>query len=201
MKREYSRKGSFMIEALVAIVLAVVGLLGILNLIIHSLRFNADVVNRFAAVNLAAEGVEIVKGLIDANYTNGRPWNEGLDSGVYELTRNCVSLNNEFDHCLLIGDIGLMQNQDLLFGARAAFLNFHDGIYDYQAAEPTIFKRTIAIENLSIDFDGDGFPADDEIKVNVLVRWSERGRTFTTNLEDHFFNWRRPSQENAGGAI
>lgn len=186
-----------MIEALVAVVLAMVGLLGLLNLIVHSLRSNTDIVNRFAAANLAAEGVEIVKNIIDTNYAHQRPWNTGLNSAIYELAYNCASFDDAVNHCLAIGEIGLGQNPDLLFANRAAFLNFHDGLYDYQAiGEPTVFQRIIVVENLAIDFDGDGWPADDEIKINSLVRWSEKGRTFTANLEDHLFNWRRPSQEN-----
>ncbi|MDP1706496.1 MAG: hypothetical protein Q8L36_01625 [bacterium] len=196
MKKNYSREGSFMIEAMVAIVLAVVGLLGILNLIINSLRFNTDVVNRFVAANLGAEGIELVKNIIDTNYAkNELSWSQGIDSGVYELAYNCTSLDDQVNHCFLIGDIGLAQDPDVVFRDRASFFNFHDGLYDYQAGEPTVFKRIIIIESLDIDLDGNGFSTNDEIKVNVLTRWSERGRTFTVNLEDHFFNWRQPNPE------
>lgn len=197
MNKNYSREGSFMIEAMVAIVLAIVGLLGILNLIVNSLRFNTDVVNRFVAANLGAEGVEIVKNIIDINYAKNEPsWNQGIESGIYELSYNCTSLDDQANHCLLIGNLDLAQNPDVVFRDRASVLNFQGGLYDYQDNEPTVFKRIVVIENLDIDLDGDGSSADDEIKVNVLTRWSERGRTFTVNLEDHFFNWRQSSQEN-----
>ncbi len=187
-----------MVEAIVAVTLAMVGLLGILNLIIHSLGSNTDVVNRFIAANLGAEGVEVVKNIIDTNYAKKLPWNSGINPGVYELSYNCPSLDNQADHCVLIGDLG--QNPQVLLDQRASPLNFHDGLYDYQAAgTATVFKRIVMIDNLSIDFDGDGFPASDEIKVNVLTTWSEKGHNFTVNLEDHFFNWRQASQEN--GAV
>lgn len=196
-RKKSFREGSFMIEAMVSIVLAIVGLLGILNLIVHSLRSNNDIVNRFTAVNLAAEGVEVVKNLIDINQAKGLTWNDGVDSGTYELAYDCVSFDSPVSHCLLIGDIGLGQNPDVIFNDRANFLNFHDNLYDYQElGEPTVFKRVILVENLGIDFDGNGLQAEDEIKVNSLVRWSERGRVFTIDLEDHFFNWRQPSEEN-----
>lgn len=191
-----------MIEAMVAIVLAIVGLLGILNLIVNSLRFNTDVVNRFIAANLGAEGIEIVKNIIDINYAKNEPsWNQGIESGIYELSYNCASLDDQANHCLLIGNLDLAQNPDVVFRDRASFINFQNGLYDYQGNEPTVFKRIVIIENMDIDFDGNGFPSEDEIKVNVLTRWSERGRTFTVNLEDHFFNWRQPSQEDQPEAL
>lgn len=184
-----------MIEALVAMVLAMVGLLGILNLIVHSLRLNTDVTNRFAAANLAAEGIEVVKNLIDGNYAAGRLWNDGLDDGIYEMAYDCVSFNNPAVNCRQIAGLDLAANPDVLFEDRAAFLVFSDNRYDYQDGDPTVFKRIIIVRNQEIDYDNDGLPADDEVIVSSLVRWSERGRAFTVELEDHFFNWRQPSQE------
>lgn len=138
-----------------------VGLLGIFSLLSRSLSLNRVVANRFTAAYLAAEGIEIVKNIIDNNILQGDPWNLGLDDGDYEVDYNDFSLNTK-------------QNRFLGF-------NPNSGLYSYQEPQATNFQRTIQIIN-----SGDG----QELTVGSEVQWTTRGGgRFKINLEDHFFNW------------
>jgi type II secretory pathway pseudopilin PulG len=155
-------RGYVLIEAIVAITIAVVGLLGIFSLLSRSLSLNRVVADRFVASYLAAEGIEIVKNLIDNNILKGVPWNEGLSSGTYEA---------DYADTGLIPDTGRFIN-----------VNPDTGAYGYAELTPTLMKRTIAIRNSA---DGE------EIAVGSRVNWVTRGGgKFDINLEEHLFHWR-----------
>lgn len=172
-----------MIESMVAVSLAMIGLLGLLSLIVHSLASNQIVVNRLVAAGLAAEGAETIKNLIDANYAKHGAWNADIRDGIYELNYDCVTLIDDRRHCERLGDIGVDLNA--LFRDEAAVLLYGDnGIYNYLDGQSTSFQRLISIEE-GADLN------QNRMKVNSLVRWSDRGKTFTINIEDHFFDWRR----------
>jgi hypothetical protein len=155
-------KGYILIEAIIAITIAVVGLLGIFSLLSRSLSLNRVVADRIVASYLAAEGIEIVKNLIDNNILAGKPWNEGLSTGTYEVDYT---------------DTGLRPAM-----GRYININAETGAYGYAELVPTLIKRTIAIRN----------SADGEvIIVGSRANWTTRGGgKFDINLEEHLFHWR-----------
>lgn len=146
---------------MIGISIVVVGLLGILAVSSRSISLNRVISDQFTANYLAAEGIEIVKNLIDANIIQGKPWNQGFSTGSFEADYKSLNLESS-------------QNRQILFDASNNF-------YNYQNGNPTNFVRTINIQLVSAD----------EIKVNSVVKWTTRGGgQFEINLEDHFFNWR-----------
>lgn len=153
-------KGQLLIESGVAIGILVVGLLGVIGLLSRSLSLNNVVSSQYVASNLAVEGIEVVKNLIDANIIQYKPWNEGINSGSYEVIFDSLVLDLNQDRFLLFDSTG--------------------NSYNYQTGQPTPFKRVIQITNIG----------SDEIKVNSAVNWQIRGGSYSINLEDHFFNWR-----------
>jgi len=154
-------RGQLLIEAMIGISMVVVGLLGIFGLVSRSISLNRVVSDQFIANYLAAEGIEIVKNLIDANIIQNKPWNEGFFNGSFEADYTSLSLT---------------QNQDRFLSFDAA-----NNLYSYQSGSPTPFKRVISIQLIG----------SEEIKVNSIITWKTRGAgEFTINLEDHFFNWR-----------
>ncbi|MFA5083927.1 MAG: hypothetical protein WC475_00875 [Candidatus Paceibacterota bacterium] len=155
------KKGQLLIESGVAISILVVGLLGIFGLLSRSLSLNNVVSSQYIASNLAAEGIEVVKNLIDGNVVQLDPWNQGINSGSYEVAYDSLALNPSQDRYLLLDSTG--------------------NIYNYQTGQPTPFKRTIQIINVG----------SDEIRVNSIVDWQIKGGSYSVNLEDHFFNWRQ----------
>ena len=155
-------KGYILIEAIIAITIAVVGLLGIFSLLSRSLSLNRVVADRFVASYLAAEGIEIVKNLIDNNILAGKPWNTGVTNGTYEADYT---------------DTGLVPDSK-----RFININSETGAYGYAELVPTLMKRKITIGNST---DGE------EITIGSRVNWTTRGGgTFDINLESHVFHWR-----------
>lgn len=117
------RSGQTIIEALVGITVAVVGLLGILILVGRSLTVNNDIRAKFVATYLAAEGIEVVKNIIDTNYANGTFWNRNIDTGDFDVSWDSLSLTP----------------------TASRPLNFGGGAYSYVANPASPYTRTVSI--------------------------------------------------------
>lgn len=161
LRRPRSRSGQTLVESIIALSALTVGLLGIIALLSQSFGLNRSVSDNYAATYLAAEGIEVVKNIIDANQIQGRAWDSGLADGAYEVQYNSTVL---------------LPNQD-------RFLRYEPatGLYSYAGSQATPFKRTVAVTHIS----------GDELRVVAKTAWSTRGAgNFEIVLEDHFFRWR-----------
>src|SRR5688572_13216996 len=78
--RTMRRDGQTIVEAMVAVSLLVVGFLGMITLINRSIGLNRVVSDNYTATYLAAEGIEVVKNLLDRNFIAGSPWFTGFES-------------------------------------------------------------------------------------------------------------------------
>lgn len=162
-KSSHQNKGYLLVETMVAVMIVTVGLLGIFSLLSRSLSLNRVVGDNFRAAYLSAEGIEIVKNIIDNNLIAERPWNYRISDGNYEISYE---------------DFLLQPNQN-------RFLNYNpvSGFYSYNEDRPTNFQRVISI-NVSED--------GQKIAVGSKVKWITRGGGRSEiNLEDHFLNWRQ----------
>lgn len=170
-----NNEGQIMIESIIAITVGVIALTGILNLLTNSLGINRDVGQRFTANYLAMEGIEITKSLIDSNYANGDPWNDGLSDGSYEFEYDTTEPTTS-----RISDAERSNN--------VFYFNSSNGIYSYDSTgnTETRFRRTIFIDNINRDGEGGA----DEMKVKSIVEWPEGDSDREIIIEDHFFDWR-----------
>ncbi len=162
-KRNISNQGIILVETMIAISVLVTGLLGIFTLMSRSLSLNRVITDQEIAVNLATEGIELVKNKLDANILQNRSWNDGINLSQIEYE---IDFDRE--------ELTPSENRKISYDAST-------GQYAYGAGVTTKFTRIIKIE----------MAGDDEIKVNSVVSWVTRGSgDFSINLEDRFFNWR-----------
>src|SRR3990167_7505221 len=89
--------GNLMIESIVAISVTVIGFLGVVGLLSRSISVNKDAGQKFVSTYLSAEGIEVVKSLIDKNYVRQSegetiPWNGGIRTGNYEVSYDSAGL-------------------------------------------------------------------------------------------------------------
>ncbi len=156
----FSKKGQALIEAVVAVSVLSVGIISILALLNRSLALNRSSAERFVATYLAAEGIEVLKNIVDSNAMRKIAWTSGIQNGDYEVE---------------YGSNSLVPYQD-------RFLNYDPStrIYSYGGGSVTLFKRILRINVIG----------PEEIKVNSIVSWTASGgASFNVNLEDHFMNW------------
>ena len=159
-----------MIEVLVAATLVTMGVLGVFALLNKSLGTVKFVASEYIASNLAAEGIELVKSIIDQDSIDGNPFGSSFGTGTYELDYN--------DTALFPAD-----GRPMLFNAASGLYS-----YDYDGGNPTPFVRRIEIRT-----DPDGNGCIEELEVRSIVEWAIRGGTFEVDVEDHFFDWRSQS--------
>jgi len=155
--------GQILVETMVALSMVVIGLLGLLSLLTYSIGLNKVISDQYVASYLAAEGIEIIKYLIDSNVANGDPYNSGLSAGGdYEVDVG--------------GQISPNQNRFIYFDNQQK-------VYTYsQGPIQTPFKRKI-----NISYNG-----ENEMIVKSTVNWTTRGGVSQEiTVEDHFFNWRQ----------
>ena len=157
-------EGQLLVEAMVAVSLMLVGLLGIFGVLSRSLGLSRVAADQFVAVNLASEGIEIAKNLLDSNIENNLGWNVGFSNG--DTTVGYLS-----------STLGDCDGEEL-------YLNAQEGLYTCKEIGDVSskFSRTI---NISNDM------ANERIKIISTVTWKGRGGiVLPVEVEDHFYNWR-----------
>jgi hypothetical protein len=155
------RAGQSIIESIVALGILTVGLMGILGLLNQSIGLNRLISDNYTATYLAAEGIEVVHSILDANIIAGRPWNSALTDGMYELEYNSTALSPD--------------------QGRALGFDSVSKLYYYGAPRSTPFRRSIQISRQGAA----------ELRVISRVSWIGRGNSnFEVVLEDRFFDWR-----------
>ena len=162
-----AKRGQMMVEAVVALSMLAMGIVGIFTLLSSSYRFNRVSTHEYIAANLAAEGIEIIRNIVDKNVMNLIGFNDDLIS-----CENGCSV--QYDSIA----VGSVQDN---------FLNFNPtlGLYLYDTAfENTVFKRNLILKNEPVI-------GPNRIEVISTVSWKDRGLTYSVVLEDHLYNWRQ----------
>jgi len=160
--RDNFRKGSSLAESMVALGLVSVGLLGIVALYTRSFALNREVMYETIAAGLAAEGIEVVKNIVDAAVAEGRGWTIGDDG--FEVQYDSISYRE------------LARNPRPLYMNRA-------GVYSYDASGvPTSFTRSMRAASEG--------SSDERYRVTAVVEWNVGGTRRSLIIEDSFYKWR-----------
>ena len=162
MSSKFSKRGQALVESLVAVSLLTVGFLAIFSLLSRSLSLNRASTQSYIGTYLAAEGIEVIRSMVDANGLQKRAWNDGFATGDYEVEYSSQSLAAYSDP-----------------GRKLKF-NPSNNTYDYGGSVDTDFIRKISVQSFG----------PDELVVNSEVFWRTGSKQSSINLEDVFFNWR-----------
>ncbi len=175
LKRDSKKSGFTLIEIMVAISVMTVGILGIYALVPHVVSLSGVNLDRFRAVQLAREGIEIIRNIRDTNWLEQRSnplnsWKEGLT--------NC-SLGCEADYTTpTVEDPTLPSYNE----GRFLYIEGNTGFYKYidSPSEDDIktkFKRKIIIT-----------PNPNVLNVKVQIIWPGKDSPF--EVEENLYNWR-----------
>jgi len=175
---KYTEKGAgfTLIEVIVAIAIILTTIVGLSSLSSFSISSLETAKSKVIAVNLAQEGVEIVRNMRDSNWLiyrdlidQGQPqlWLTGLDPGTYQAQYDSLTLTPITSPTILYKD--------------------SNGFYQYGTTPtPTPFKRRILIDQIPDPLN----PGQvNEIKITSEITWSEKGKNNTITVEDHLYNW------------
>jgi hypothetical protein len=174
------KSGQIIIEAIAALSVLVIGFAGFFGLLSQSLRYNRYVTDDYTGTYLAAEGIEVVKNLLDADVINGFTWGCGFASGDYELVYSTPYVNTNGNVTFPPASVSCFRSVVAPYQSRNLLLDSASGLYTYSAGTATGFTRLVRI-NILIP--------DQEIQVNSIVTWRQGSSDKSVNLEDRFFDW------------
>ena len=120
--------GFSLVETLVALGILAFVSTGLTLFISSNSRITTLIQDQTVAINLAQEGLEVVRNIRDSKWINGGTFGSALPAGVWQIQWDSFSLAPD-------------SNQILKFSV--------DGLYQYTSGTNTKFKRKITIIDLS----------------------------------------------------
>ena len=166
MKRGLKRSFT-LIEALIAIFLVNVGVVGAFTLVSQIIAFTQITSSRLIALYLGQEGIEIVRNIRDSNFLKIHRGIAGInwDTGLTGCTAGCEADYND---------------PSLVSASR--YLKINGGFFNYDSGQYTVFKRRIIVTS-----DTDRGTAI--LRVSVEVSWQERGKTHQVAVQENLYKW------------
>ena len=159
-KLKQSEAGFTLIEAMVTLVILTTALIPALFLSTQANNAAFSIKNNLTAVNLAQEGVEIIRAIRDNNWFQSLAFDAGLTDGAWRVDWASDAL--------------------IALGANPA-LKVNNGLYNYSAGTDSIFKRTVTITKVN---------AAELKVISSVTWTERGNRAKSVQAESHLFNWR-----------
>ena len=162
-----------MVEALVAIAVLLMAIIGPLTIASDSLRTASSTRDEVTAYYLADEGMETIRNDRDTNTLSALNWLGDL-SHPSTYIGQCVGVSCTVD---------APQNTINVCSGTCPALKYDsvNGWYTYQSGSASIFTRTINITSLSTH----------EIEVAITITWAEHNVPYTYSVRDNFLDWQQ----------
>ncbi len=189
-----SNRGQSIVEALIAISIIIVGVVGIARALSNSLSLNKVVSNQYIAVYLASEGIEIMRNMMDDNFKDKAPalWDDSLDKCVITDPFSACGVSNANKGCAVnYNDVEISSPDANSAGGKNNPVNrnplvFINPNYVVNTGAPGMagrasFSRVICVRRITGDLN--------ILEVESLVRWTDRGdQNYKYSLVDRFYN-------------
>lgn len=205
MKR-INNSGQGLVELIVAIAIIEIGLFSVWSLFLVNFNAVREAEMRIVGVNLAREGIEVIKNIRDTNW---------LKVGNNEFSDQAHTVIWSWDENLTAGDFVINYDSDRPEAFSASSGNdqlYMNGLGMYfnvrtELSKPTSYKRKITLKDICCEDSPQDFKCDNsnysvdvndscagqlKIGINVVadVYWQISNKDRHAILEDNFFNWK-----------
>lgn len=191
--------GFTLIETLIALALILMALVGPVSLIIRGIYSFSSSKSKVIAVNLAQEGIELVRLIRENNVAcdsvNGAAsWSWSRNS--FPPAGPGTTMNGTFGvdiqsftdiHCPT-GSQNISTPQLSASCANPLRFNPSTGTYSYSGGNPTTFFRCVEIKSPPDSPDTD-IPVDEQMDVISTITWTERGSARILSLRERLYHW------------
>lgn len=172
--KKNGNNGQVLIEVIVALGVVSVSFTGILGLLGTSVGLSRTISNEYVGTYLAAEGIEVVKNIIDENYFRGWAFNAFGETSVLNGTYGMDYLTTS--------DPNTAHNPgDNLYLDTASSRYLYASVPGSSMVRTT-FKREITVRNIDT-------PEMVAVEVTSRVTWTGKGGNFEVTVGDRFTNW------------
>lgn len=200
-KEKLYKSGFTLVEVLLSVTILTIGIIGSVSLIGYNVNVVTHSVNRLTAGNLAQDGFELVRGVRDTNWLQGKTaqtdnnpnsWRSSIQgigsetaikffcSGIYKSNIDIASINNCNGGRCNIYKFTKKNDPDKDAECYSEWDNSWDtNAYNKKNSAP-LFERLINIQKIQ----------DYEILVTVTVRWTEHNQFQYLVLKGNLFNWK-----------
>jgi Tfp pilus assembly protein PilV len=203
MKLKINNRGQTLVELIMAVAVIQIGLFSVWSLFLVNFNAEHEAEMRIVGVNLAREGVEVIRNIRDSNwlkstYNSIHPdgsawfWDDGLSNGTYAVNFDSVSPDPNLDH------------QDIYVSANPGMEGFYTNTSD---GRKTPYQRKIILTGICCtDTTPNDLKCDDlnyssakcgeanslKIGINVIsqVNWTITGQSRQAILEDDLYDWK-----------
>jgi prepilin-type N-terminal cleavage/methylation domain-containing protein len=180
MEHKIKKQSGFsLIETMAAVLIIVIGLVGVLSLVAQNIKAQSVNKNGLIASQLAQEGLEMIRWKRDRTLASGNSW---------EIFKNRFINGGSFDGSFIIDYFGNIKlSVDTIDESDAKLdINNATGFYCHYSIDstncpsnPSIFSRLIEITN-----------NDDYLDVKCTVQWKERGEPKQYVASTLLYDWR-----------
>ena len=212
--------GFSLIELIISLAVFTIGVLGTLNLAFSNVRDSRDNLDKIIAVNLAREGIELIRNVRDSNWLKVEAnekdslgayytWDYGLSVGnqgyVYMdynedyndafptvIPGACSDIESCVSSCT---ECELYPNIDGYYAHdnSGVLINYSRGFKLNKICVDETLTNPQANEDTNIDTDQDCDAGDTHIgfQVTSYVQWTSNGTLKSVQIVDQLYNWRR----------
>lgn len=210
-----NKKGQSLVELVIAIGVITVGLFSVWNLFLSNFNGEQESGARILSVNLAREGIEIVKNIRDSNWlaieNNNSCSHNGFTSDPCNWDSGLSGDGSGVIANILSDDVYIDYSADTISDSKTRiYRDPSPGLYSHDSSgQATTYRRLIEMKNICCadtdvnlkcdDFSID-FTVEDtacqilELKVGVDVKstvsWVIKGQTRQLSVEERLFNWK-----------
>ena len=165
-----NNKGFSIVEAVVAIYIITMGLIGVLTLVIKNIQVKYINTNMLVASQLAQEGLELVRNIRDTNWLDENDWydsiyNQDPATGDYLNYTYTITFKSVIDD-----SVNIIDN---------ARMTMDGNFYSHGLGAPSSFYRLITVS------DGGEF-----LVVESQVRWQTSKGNHDYIAETYLYDWR-----------
>lgn len=172
--RDDSQRGQILLETIISLGILVNGVLIVISMSLLVVQLARVSTGRVTAVNLAREGIELVRTVRDTNWLDpNNAWPYGLTSGNYIID----SISGD----QLLPAQGNPSSVQACGTGCQLYLNSENRYVHTVTGTPSNFRRLIQVADTG----------GTEIKrIIAHVSWAEGNKEFTYKVETHMSNWR-----------
>lgn len=193
-----NNKGQSLVELIVAIAVIEIGIFSVWSLFLVNFNAEREAEMRIVGVNLAREGVEVIKNIRDSNWLKNNsntltvpegkiwPWDENLAAGDYAVNFDSAAPVSADYRQLYLDDDGFYSN--------------------LEGGKKTPYSRKITLNNICCSDGDENLKCDSavysitdtfgicalRIGINIVseVAWQISGNDRHVIVEDNIYNWK-----------
>lgn len=175
-----SREGFTLVETLVAIAILLIAVVGPISLIgnaIHNLYYAKD---EMIAINLAQEGIEVVRQKRDSNLLSNTSWDTDFVTNALGAAKDYI-----VDVTPSVAGATLIQCSTSPCGVTQTpvYLNTTTSFYKQGLVQPGGTTKTQFSRRISVSGTGN------ERAVTAMVTWKTGGTNGTVSVSENIFKW------------